>query len=421
MFNSLFFLFVIFTLTFHVSSKMFIVGNVKKFNNSTFKSNKETPLYKKTVSVMVHCDKKTDIKLSLFGGRHKCVCRYPELFRYNATGQCNVPGPGVCEHGQLDVDSLALPKCKKCPNNSVSVRINGIPKCEPINFNESRSVSGSGMISVSNLMINQDFKNKLANKDSLKNPCNFDALSGLYTGYGETKVSANGIYYCVTNNWRAITIRSDDDYLKGNGGNYSNGIIVVSDSDAENTVVEWKSENEYTVGYRYKVSKLYKHVVDKFNLSKYNYVNIFNSQTPADGNGLSYPFNSILNFSETATVDNPKPAPDNFMFHYVSVTGERVPLISCDKLGTPDVDVKFYENGEYERYLFDNKRDSLRIRGYVVCTRLKTEPGQLNFIPNTLHSKFTGVVSITADGIINPVWYGTPQQLEKYRKLYFNL
>lgn len=411
-----------------ISSLKFDINSFEKFatpikHPALYEPEPEIILRNNTHSKRAKCDKTTDLKLSLIDGQHRCVCRYPKLFRYNASGQCNSIAPGVCENASLDMNTLSRPQCRNCPENTKSTLIGGVPVCAPDSFkNSSNNIQPSpGYVPITDPMIMRDFREKLSleNKKWIKNPCSFDAITGQYVSSGKHSVSALGEYYCITDTSRAVPVRSENDYMTGNGGKYSNGIVSLSDADADAVVIEWHENYNYIMGYRYRVSKLYTHIVDKFNLFGHEYVNIFHSPTPSNTNAISYPFVYSNNFSEVASFENPKPARDNLLLHYVLVGGERVKLVPCDKLGTDGVDMEISPNAEYERYLFDNKRDVLRTNGYIVCT-IPNTPGQISFVPNINYSNFTGVTEINNNNIIKSVWYGTDEQLNKYKKIYFD-
>lgn len=429
MFTLFVILFISFVFTMQISSSVFSITNFKKFTNTrssahnlyapgsiiTQNNNRIAPS-----SERAECDKTSDLTLTLIDGRHKCVCKYPKLFVYGKSGQCNVVAPRVCENAKLDMTSLNTPKCIGCPENTRSVMINGIPVCESDSFKNSTdgNIIKPGYVKLTDPLVDHEFAEILTadRKTFAKNPCSFDAVTGKYTEHGAYGVSSVGEYYCVNNTSRAVTVRADTDYLTGNGGKYSNGVVVISKYEADNVIIEWHGEHNYILGYRYNVSKLYKHIVDKFNLSKFDYVNIFNAVLPREANTVPYPFGNSNSFMELANSENPKPSKDNLLLHYVLVSGDRVPLVPCDKLGTPGADLDISSDAKYEHYLFDNKRDLLRTSGYAVCT----VPGRINLKPNVNHSKFTGVTVINQNNIISAAWFGTDSQLETYKKIFFD-
>lgn len=428
MYMELVFFFVVFAINLIVFKSLFAEHKMSLFpvHNHRDKATVHHENVTQIGSNVLHdnCDKHTDIRIVLKNGRTQCICKYPLIYAYDKnTGQCNKLIQDVCEGGTLDKNNTT-PRCVDCPVNTESRIINGVPKCVPIDFKRS-IISGEGvpgMVKISNSMISAQFRKNFTIADNyIKNPCEFDAITGKFLHDGRSGVSTDGVYYCIPGSSSVVSVRADDDYLTGNNGAYANGIISISYKPAVNVIVEWLDENNIIIGYRYKTSDIHKHILDKFDFSDAEYINIYNAPIPASGNDIPYPFldrNAI--FKEIASDATPKPAGDEFLMHYVLVGNESVPLVSCDKLGTPDVDLKIDPNLNYSKYIFDGTRDSLRDTGYIVCKRPRT-PGTIDFIPNTKFKDFTGVISIDSKNVINPAWYGTPEQLVQHKKIHFNI
>lgn len=369
------------------------------------------------------CDPLTDVRIVLKGGRSRCVCRYPLLYTYNDAGtSCNKTAPGVCATGQLDVTRLSVPGCTGCPTNTESRVTDGVPKCAPIDFSRSviPDIGAPGMVSASSPMIDQRFREKMSG-GRVKNPCRYDAITGKFLFDTRVGVSADGVHYCVPTSSSVVSVRADDDYLAGNGGAYANGVVSISNKSAENVIVEWRDENTITIGYRYKTADVHDYILDKFDFGNDAYVNIYNAVVPPTANDIPYPFSDPdAKFSEIASETTPKPAADNLLMHYVLIGNVRVPLISCDKLGTPAVDLEVNPKLYYNKYMFDDTRDVLRNTGYIVCKRPRA-PGVIDFVPNLQFKDFTGVVSIDGENVIKHAWYGTADQLAAHKKLHFNM
>lgn len=159
-----------------------------------------------------------------------CHCVHSNIFTRNSNYSdcdvfvgCNNRGKWTENEGWRYLGDI---KCK-CDQGYRASNDNGYPACMKQNFFHTENDSE---FILPMAMIDPIYRTLFDSPNIyLPNPCKIDALTGKfssnsgYVKYDELR----RIAYCATNNNEYVTVSFEDDYLIGNGGRWSNGVVRV--------------------------------------------------------------------------------------------------------------------------------------------------------------------------------------------------
>ncbi len=236
-----------------------------------------TPVYSRaynndTPITLPQCNINTGIRILIKANSESqgyifgCKCKEPNLISQETPllSDCNqVVG---CKNGKLKPDwldtsiiinNLKTLQCTDCGNFTIADRdYLGYPVCRPINYLESPvdpdnlQNTSIELLPLTHEAIDPKFVKSFNYPKSrhVPNPCGFDVFTGSPFLHGECKLCktrSSDIWYCSSYNSNVATIQFEDDYLKNNHGQWSNGCYrFARDSNMDfpkhkNTIVEW--------------------------------------------------------------------------------------------------------------------------------------------------------------------------------------
>lgn len=241
------------------------------------------------------------LKSSVNSYKIGCMCKHPDIITQSLplTSDCNVPV--ACFGGKLSGPHWWNPKitidivndlsCIDCPNDTISDRnpLTNQPICRERsfaekNFDDSEKVYPKNfpVLPLNHPAIDPAFVDKFLypEKRFVPNPCGFDFFTLQPFQNNECslgKTSDGKIYFCKSNDIRVVTIQSDDDYLRGNAGTWSNGCFkfIENQNNVNYALAEFYNIPPMTkgsvphpiIGYAVNPSKLSSNVFNILNLN----------------------------------------------------------------------------------------------------------------------------------------------------------
>lgn len=180
------------------------------------------------------------------GGRYtyKCFCSESIYFTNETIGGDCTRFQG-CKNGTISNPDYSYPEEIMCLCNTDYYLADGAPpSCKKSNIFYSSKVT---FMPLDHKYIADEYWEYVDGEHvRLPNPCIIDAYTGEQHLFDGEIILEDGIAYCVSKNPHFITLRFNDDYLRGNGGKFANGIMRITTAiDVNNeTIYEFAKNPE---------------------------------------------------------------------------------------------------------------------------------------------------------------------------------
>nr|WIE95380.1 hypothetical protein [Microctonus hyperodae filamentous virus] len=245
----------------------------------------------------IKCSKKFKARKTLYyvnnSLEYRCRCMAPDIFdKLHIYDDCNVLKK--CMGRELTTPSWTTfndIQCN-CKTNEYFIDYeHGGPECRQYSFfnlddKDNDDDDDTDNTILSSKYINSDYLKQHFSSTKprlLKNPCVYDALTGLYLNDDENvgiTLTKNGIAQCWSKSRKYATIKFTDDYLLNNNGQYPNGVVRVvtttnKSATAATVVVEAHTWNATLERF---FSPLYGYIYQKTDLI-YDIEKCFNKET----------------------------------------------------------------------------------------------------------------------------------------------
>lgn len=391
-----------------------------------------------------------------------CICKEPTLIAQTIPLISDCDQPVGCQGGRLTganwkdptiyVDIVNDLECVDCPPGTVPGRNpnTGHPICESVSFVNDESVddvypSGFKFLNVTEEAIETKFAEQFPNKGKgrkVPDPCSFDIISGMPFLNNECTLDSTidkKIFFCRNNTDTVATMMYEDDYLKGNGGNWANACyrFTQSSDNVKSYITEWYNRPRVfekmnmtfpIVGYLLNKWLLLPDILKTLDIDRISNENkkenivIYNAPIPDIAAKLPFPlnYNNLARLESDTSLKRREGLPGLCIGPLSLIvpvlpcilSNERIEIRACSHIGHYQFGVWPRQKYTFAPYMFDiSKLQQMYSTSFVSCLWPQDDK-RFNIVPNmdiynnTEGLSNTACLKISKDGVVEPIWLG---------------